>query len=242
MIRTHRFNSEWYGQPAGILSDLAFFALDSRERSRELGRYAWVELRLPLGPSIPHELIRAAGFWYADTQLPFRVGLAGVAELPKTSSVERLVVRSAEERPFRISADEMAPFEHERFASLPGVDSVRLADRYARWANELVSTSPRTCLWIEEPSGAPVGWFLSAPEGGLLRLAVAMLHRGARVSGMLLYHRALLAYSSLGYRVGFASFSVTNTPVHNIYARLGARFQRPEGEWLWVRSKEEPHE
>jgi glycosyltransferase involved in cell wall biosynthesis len=30
------------------------------------------------------------------------------------------------------------------------------------------------------------------------------------------------------------SFSVTNTPVHNIYATLGARFLPPGGNWMWL--------
>jgi hypothetical protein len=61
-----------------------------------------------------------------------------------------------------------------------------------------------------------------------------MLAKDARVSGMLLYHKACITYAGMGYRVGEASFSATNSAVHNIYARLGARFTAPSGNWLWI--------
>ena len=70
---------------------------------------------------------------------------------------------------------------------------------------------------------------------GLL-VALAMLAGDATISGMLLYQKACAAYARLGYRVGEASFSVTNTAVHNIYAKLGARFSTPAGNWLWIKN------
>jgi hypothetical protein len=62
-----------------------------------------------------------------------------------------------------------------------------------------------------------------------------MLHRAATVSGMYLYQRAIVEYARLGARVGYARFSVENTAVHNIYARLGAQFLGAVGVWFWVR-------
>jgi hypothetical protein len=79
------------------------------------------------------------------------------------------------------------------------------------------------------------GWFLSRP--GMqhsLNLALAMLSNTAEISGLLLYQQACVAYAGRGHRLGNASFSVTNTPVHNIYAALGARFMTPGGNWLWL--------
>jgi hypothetical protein len=61
-----------------------------------------------------------------------------------------------------------------------------------------------------------------------------MLAKDAVVSGMLLYHKACLEFAQRGHRLGEASFSVTNTAVHNIYAMLGARFLAPVGQWLWI--------
>jgi hypothetical protein len=79
------------------------------------------------------------------------------------------------------------------------------------------------------------GWFLSRPvkQHGL-NLTLAMLSNTAEISGMLLYQQACVAYAERGYRLGHASFSVTNTAVHNIYATLDARFIPPGGNWLWL--------
>jgi hypothetical protein len=67
-----------------------------------------------------------------------------------------------------------------------------------------------------------------------LNLTLAAARRQARISGFLLYEKGLAAYAARGHRIGFASFSVMNTPVHNIYAKLGARFTPPTAIWLWV--------
>lgn len=234
LIREHAFNTDWYGAPAGIVEDSAFFALDPAERARRLAAFAWVEFREPLSPELPHQAVREAGFFNADTQVRFRIGLQRAARLPRPPNLEALRVESAEAASFRVEAEQMAPFEHERFALLPGMTPARLAERYARWANELVTRHPATCLRISEADGAPLGWFVANPEGGLLRLVLAMLHKDARSSGLQLYQRALVEFAARGHRVGFASFSVANTAVHNLYARLGAQFLAPEGVWMWV--------
>jgi hypothetical protein len=78
------------------------------------------------------------------------------------------------------------------------------------------------------------GWFLSQPAAAGLNLTLAATSRNARVSGFLLYEKSLAAYAAKGHRIGFASFSVTNTAVHNIYAKLGARFTAPIGIWFWI--------
>ena len=59
-----------------------------------------------------------------------------------------------------------------------------------------------------------------------------MLHTDAKITGMHLYHKALLAYAERGHRLGGAGFSVYNTLVHNIYANLGARFLSTEDFWF----------
>jgi hypothetical protein len=75
---------------------------------------------------------------------------------------------------------------------------------------------------------------LSHPAPSGLELALAMLSSESAISGFDLYSVAIAAYSARGFRLGFASFSVTNTAVHNIYANLGARFLEPKECWLWL--------
>ena len=118
----------------------------------------------------------------------------------------------------------------------PGATPERVNARYALWAEELLREHPATCLRVLE-GGEVQGWFLARvpeTEGARgLELTLAMLRRGARISGHGLYQRALVALGERGHRTGSASFSITNTAVLGIYASLGARFLPPRGCWLW---------
>jgi hypothetical protein len=230
VIRQHDFNTQWWGEPAGIVDHGDFFRLPAIERSRLLAPFRWVEFKWRLKDAPPLTSLQDAGFFLADTQVDFRIGLntsaAGACSDP-------LEVRFAADAPFDLHAEDMAVFEHERYRHLPGNNPARTTRRYFEWASLLIRDHPECCL--EVASGDAVqGWFLSRPATGSLNLALAMLHRNANISGFLLYEQALLAYARSGHRAGWASFSVTNTAVLNIYARLGARFIGPTGNWLWV--------
>jgi len=234
VIEEHAFNTRWWGRPVGIVREPGFFDLPEERRRQELTRFAWVEYRGPLGPSAPRQELRRAGFVQVDTQVEFRLGVARIEE---SESLAGLDVAFADETPFRVEAGDLAPFEHERFLCLPGCTARRLQERIALWSGELLASHPQWCLRVER-GGKPQGWFLSRPGTGGLNLTLAMLRRRAAISGMHLYHRALRAYADRGARVGFASFSVANTAVLNIYAALGAKFLTPTG--CWIRVGDEP--
>lgn len=224
MIAKHDFNSEWWGEPCGIVTDPGFFALPAPEQSRLLGEFAWVEFRAPLHEAPPAGALGAAGFQWVDAQVGFRIDLRAVA--PPRSAPEVLPATE-------IPAAAMRAFHHERFSELPGLTTERLARRYADWAAGLVAANPEWCIEVRH-DGAPQGWFCSRPERGL-NLALAMQHRDATISGLDLYAAAFVAYAQRGARVGWASFSIRNGGVHNVYADLGARFTPPVGCWLWWR-------
>ncbi|MCH2110764.1 MAG: hypothetical protein MK135_15695, partial [Polyangiaceae bacterium] len=80
--------------------------------------------------------------------------------------------------------------------------------------------------------GEEQGYFLSQNTNSGFELTLAMLQSNTKITGMHLYHKALLAYAARGHRLGGAGFSVYNTPVHNIYANLGARFLSTEDFWF----------
>jgi hypothetical protein len=65
-----------------------------------------------------------------------------------------------------------------------------------------------------------------------LNLTLAMMSKDATISGFHIYERVLAYHAEAGHRVGFASFSVDNVSVLNIYARLTASFVRTESIWL----------
>jgi len=229
MIDEHTFNTTWYGAPVGIVRDPAALAGTDAELEAALARFAWVELRCsPEAADRPR--LAGLGFFLADTQIHFRLGLAALRPTP---SLDGLTTRWADAAPFSVDAAEMAPFRHERLQHLPGMTQARLDERYALWGRNLLAHAPATCLRIEQ-GGATQGWFLSEPHGARLRLALAMTSAGATISGHHLYLAAALGYAARGHKVGEASFSVHNTAVLNIYAHLGARFVATEDTWLRI--------
>jgi hypothetical protein len=230
MIREHRFNSEWWGGKAGIVADMNFLSLPADEQQQMLRPYDWVELRSELD-SAPLSKIAAAGFFQADTQIPFRIGIGRVPDGPSLST---LTVEQASRQPFQIEEGELAAFAHERYRYLPGMTSEKLNRRYAVWSANEIASHPEWCLRISS-KGSVQGWFLSEMTDEGLDLQLAMLHRNATISGMYLYQKALVTYASMGARVGHARFSVANRDVLNIYARLGSQFLAPVGVWLWIR-------
>jgi hypothetical protein len=151
----------------------------------------------------------------------------------QSSCIEPLDVCFADEESLELLDDSFAAFEHERYRYLPGCTEDRLRSRYGQWARQLIRDHPETCLAVLA-NGSIQGWFLSHPVSKGLNLTLAMNQRNANISGFLVYQKGLAAYSARGYRIGGASFSVTNTAVHNIYSRLGAQFVAPTGIWLKV--------
>ena len=230
MIREHAFNSAWWGRPAGIVEDPAFFSRSDEEQGRALSPYAWAEFRCSLETAPDPWTLARRGFAQVDTQLRFRIPLKRVPAGSPSSAA--LAVRSAHEEPFLLRDGNLPFFDHERFRHLPGASPEALRRRYALWANELLRRSPEWCLQVGPP-GDPQGWFLAEPEEDHLHLALAMLRPGAAISGFDLYAAALGAFAERGMRLGEARFSIENRAVHNIYARLGAVFLETIGCWLW---------
>lgn len=232
MIRLHEFNSTWWGAPTGIVDDAAFFDLPEEQQKKELSEYRWVEFKSKLDGATPLRAIARAGFFMVDTQVAFRIALKPVTG----ACANELTVRSARDAGFSFHESNMAPFERERYAYLPGCTTSLINERYAMWARSMIRDRPDTCLAVS--AGEEVqGWFFSQATPSGLDLTLAVSSRNAKVSGLLLYQACLSAYERAGHRIGFASFSIRNSPVHNIYANLGARFTSSMGIWLWVASE-----
>lgn len=233
MIKTHEFNTEWWGSPIGIVQDSQFFKLPAPEQHNLLAPFEWAEFKMPLeqGP-VDYLAIHRAGFFQVDTQINYRLNLAN---LKWPDSLNDLSAEFADQVPFEIRADDIKPFEHERYLKLPGVTPEKVNERYALWSRRHIAGHASTCLRITY-NGRVEGWYLCDDSGEVgLNLTLAMLSRESDISGLLLFLKAYQAFASRGHRLGWASFSVQNTPVHNIYAGIGARFLSPIGQWMWVR-------
>jgi hypothetical protein len=234
-ITDHEFNTRWWGAPVGVVRSAAFFSRPPAERQALLAPWEWVELSSdPERIAGVWQSVNDSGFALADMQVRFRIGLNRVPDAP---SLETLDAQFADEHPFEVS--DLADFTHERFLRLPGATQDRVNQRFAMWSADLLAASPGLCIQVSH-HGVPQGWFLSQPgsgeagkDGRSINLTLAMLSTSATVSGLYIYQKALRAYAKRGHRLGWASFSVTNQPVHNIYAHLGAHFLAPAGNWLW---------
>lgn len=236
MIRRHDFNSEWWGEDVGIVPDSKFFEEPSRDQSAALQKFAWVEFAQPVSQLPSRHALAAAGFFFADTQIRFRLNLR---RIPSSQCEGQLAVKSAAQSTFRISPTDIRPFLHERFSVLPGITESRLSARYSLWSSRLIASDPGTCLRISLHKETQ-GWFLARGDNDGLNLTLAMLSADANISGYHLYSRAVAHFADCGQRLGHASFSVRNSSVLNIYSRLGARFLEPREIWIWVRRQQHP--
>ena len=235
MIRQHDFNSNWWGAPVGIVSDpQALQRAPLEEVAAAAAAYKWVVLRGLADAGLDSVALAARGFLAVDSQVRFRIGLR---RLQSTPSIDRLRCRFADDEPFEVDVADIPNFVSERFRVLPGADDQRIRQRYALWSEVLLAECPERCMRVLS-DGEVQGYFLSRQTREGLNLTLAMLRPSATVTGMHLFHKALLAYAGRGVRLGHASFSVANTPVMNIYSSLGARFMTPESFWFRIAASE----
>ncbi|MFC1574177.1 hypothetical protein ACFL30_03250 [Candidatus Latescibacterota bacterium] len=230
LVKRHDFNSDWWREDVGIVTDYAFFDLTPEEQKEALSPYAWVEYRAIYDPLLPLGKICGAGFFQTDVQIRYRQNLSLIQH---TGDLDNITIRFADEYPFTIDAGDMRDFNHERYMTLPGITPLKLNERYALWSNRIIAENPDRCIQVESDSTVQ-GWFISqlSPDG--LHLTLAMLHKQAMIRGKHLYAKALLAYKEKGDQTGSSSFSVTNPAVLNIFSKFGARFDIPELFWLRI--------
>lgn len=229
LIRQNPYDSAWWGQSVGAITAGSFFERDVASSRDALKPFAWVEFKAPLDEAPPFAVLQQLGFVLADVQMPFRLALKTV---PDALCLSELECCSAALAGFEVDPSLIRDFEHERFLQLRGIAQAKLCERYAHWANQLVREHPEWSFCLRR-AGKVQGWFLSEPAPRGLSLTLAMLSKSATVSGAVLFHKALRAYAAMGAGIGFASFSVRNTPVLNIYSTLGAKFLPVIGNWLW---------
>ncbi len=236
LIRHHEFNSSWWGKPVGIVSLEKIEPKQMQSLHEVLSLYDWVEYKQNLVDGISNLCISRLGFELVDVQIPFRISLSNIASTP---SIENMQIIPASERSFAIERDEFIPFHNERFKFIIESNEALLNKRIYLWSNQLIEANPQHCVRLEL-LGETMGWFLGQVTDQGLQLTLAMLKRGSNISGMHLYQKAMNYYKLLGFKIGYASFSVTNTPVMNIYAKLGARFYDPIGCWIWQKLRAKP--
>ena len=233
MITETDYNSRWWGAPFGKVTDAAFFALPPDQIRAQLAPFSVVEFSAAENSATLAGQLARAGFWWADSQLSFRLNLRRFAKAEPPKHVARITLRSARQAQFSIAADDLPLFKAERFLRLHGVKPARLAQRYANWANDLIAAHPDCCFEAFDGTRS-IGWFLGrALNPSSIELTLAMSRPETTATGGQLYEAAQYAYARLGFRLGQAAFSIHNTDVLNLYSHLGARFQAPTHFWFW---------
>jgi len=233
MIRQHDFNSEWWGAPVGIVDDVAFFCLPAADRADLLAPFEWTEFRHDIATAPPEPLLLDAGFAQLDVQVGYRMSLHREPTVPDSSGLE---VLDATDAHFSGDFERLQSFAWERYLRVPGSSPERNDDRFVRWARLHVESAPTTSLELRSPDGQVQGWFLAEIDDIGAHLALGMRHRDATVKGAAIYDAAFSYLCRQGAQVGHATFSVTNLPTMNLYAKLGARFTSTVGCWFSVRA------
>ena len=159
MIKTHEFNTQWWGKPVGIVTEPRFFEQPESERRALLQPFEWVEFKMPL-EECPVEtvMLHRAGFMQVDTQINYRLSLVNLQE---PESLAGLDVEFADERPFDIGEDEIKSFEHERYFKLPGITAEMVNRRYVLWCRQHLREHASECLRVVY-EGQVQGWYLGA--------------------------------------------------------------------------------
>ena len=228
IVKPHKFNSKWWGGNIGILDIDNLQEESDATAISEFEKFEWVEAKIPNSSDVSFERMHRLGFFYIDTQVSFRINLSSLEESPSLNSLK---VDSGRNKSFKIKTSDIREFSSDRFSRLPGCSQEMAQKRYSLWSNLLIESSPQYSLRIF--SGEKIqGYFLAQDKSPGFELTLAMLSQNSSISGMLLYQKALLTYRDLGKRVGKASFSVYNTPVMNIYSKLGASFTGNETIWI----------
>jgi len=230
MIREHEFNSKWLGYNCGFMNDLSLFSLSPTEQDKILNEYQWIELRTTDFSAEKLRDLHTRGFWQVDTQVKFSLDLT---KLPQKIDAEGFELYRASEKPFMIEQQDIWSFANERFLSLPGVTQKMVDERYVTIANKLIESNPEWCFCFTDKNKVQ-GWYFATPQGTEIDLTLAMRHKDSYIRGRQLYHLAISHYAK-NFTLATARFSITNVAVHNILAKLGARFLDPEGVWFWMK-------
>ena len=223
MISEHRFNSDWWGAPAGISSSVDVLTADRSQLSPACQPYAWVEARAH--PGSPRRL--------AGTYKRLRLGRPSTSYRASLNRIETLPEDwsyvSAEERSIDLS--DFAEFNGERYSRLPGITPRRIADRYQRWADNLVEKHPSACATILKGNQA-AGYVFGSVNGRKAEFTLAVASRSASVPGLGIYLGAASLYRDLGASTMVSSLSAANLSALNAHVAIGCLFVSATGVWL----------
>jgi GNAT superfamily N-acetyltransferase len=121
-------------------------------------------------------------------------------------------------------------FRSGRYAADPLLPPEFSAKRYVCWVRDALSGDPRNRLYVMGDAGQPTCFFHLVQDGDAadLRLAAVRPDLQGGPLGYRLYQAVLFELQRNGVKRVSARCSATNTPVVNLYAKLGFHFAHPD--------------
>jgi hypothetical protein len=224
MIRTHEFNSVWWGSPVGISSDVQDLFQTAEQLSSELTVFDWIEYRIAFDDLPTQKLGPSNGARLVETQLSYQKNISRMNACPAGVTILPAIQIS-------IDVNNFSPFSHERYAKLREVDSNRLASRYRQLANQLIENSPETCASVFYKSSL-VGYVFGHINGTTAVFDLAVTAVNAQVSGQALYDAAGHMFNQAGASRMTSSFNAANLGALNAHVRMQCSFVKATSIWL----------
>ncbi len=224
MITEHAFNSRWWGAPVGITTSLDALTATSAQLEADARPFAWIEARVPNSQLPDGWLGPSNGFQFVDTQLAYRAGLRRLDALSPDVDIVTADRRS-------IDTDDFAAFTAERYARLPGITPERLADRYARWARDLVEAAPHTCATVSH-RGDVAGYVFGHVDGAKASFTLAVGSASGHTPGLSIYLAAAHLLRGAGATTMSSALSATNVAAINAHVALHCLFVSATSVWI----------
>jgi len=197
---------------------------DVRGQFAEILRQLGVEIltcRTVAMDRLDHRVLQGLGFFYAETQLSFRIRFS---QLPK-ERIAALDIRKLEPEDWE-QADRILQesFKVTRFDALQSIGSEQVGARFRNWGHQLAGQDPDLALVAMSSDGVQ-GIFLSrrTERAKDINLTLAAILPGD-IPGSFFFRECLAVYRDMGFTSGHAVLTAANLGSLNAYAQLGARF------------------
>ncbi|HZT34186.1 MAG TPA: GNAT family N-acetyltransferase [Bryobacteraceae bacterium] len=199
-----------------------------------------IAARVPAAELAGRALLPEAGFRFVDLSLQGELAELSATRLP--SAALELRQAQADDLP-ALEQIALTAFRAGRYHMDPRFPHDLADRRYQHWLrNAFAHSSAAQRVYVTGPPGAPQAFLHLAEQDGVadVRLVAVDRESQGRGVGACLYAAVLEAARASGARQAVTRISASNTPVMNLLAGLGFRFEEPEAIYHW-HAPDAPH-